>query len=61
MLTGQVAAWAAERLTPDDVVHLRTLAADVEALRGSDRIGDANWQFHHIRAPKAIVDGHARC
>ncbi|MEZ0382239.1 GntR family transcriptional regulator [Mycobacterium sp. pW045] len=46
VLTGQAAAWAAERLTPDDVAHLRTLAADVEALRGSDRIGDANWQFH---------------
>ncbi|WP_407663417.1 GntR family transcriptional regulator [Mycolicibacter senuensis] len=46
VLTGQAAAWAAERLTPDDVAQLRTLAADVEALRGSDRIGDANWQFH---------------
>lgn len=46
VLTGQAAAWAAERLTPDDVTQLRALAADVEALRGSDRIGDANWQFH---------------
>jgi DNA-binding GntR family transcriptional regulator len=46
VLTGQAAAWAAERLTAEDVTHLRTLAADVETLRGSDRIGDANWQFH---------------
>lgn len=46
VLTGQAAAWAAERLAPDGVERLRTLAADVEALRGSDRIGDANWQFH---------------
>lgn len=46
VLTGQAAAWAAERISPDDVTHLRTLAADVEALRGSDGIGDANWQFH---------------
>lgn len=46
VLTGQAAAWAAERLKPEDIAHLRTLAADVEALRGSDRIGDANWQFH---------------
>lgn len=46
VLTGQAAAWAAERLTPADVRHLRELAADVEALRGSEAIGDANWQFH---------------
>jgi len=46
VLTGQAAAWAAERLTREDAEHLRELAADVEALRGSDRIGDANWQFH---------------
>lgn len=46
VLTGQAAAWAAERLTPAEVTRLRTLASDIEGLRGSDRIGDANWQFH---------------
>lgn len=46
VLTGQAAAWAAERLTPEDVKHLRALVAEVESLRGSDGIGDANWHFH---------------
>ncbi|WP_036457707.1 GntR family transcriptional regulator [Mycobacterium sp. UM_WGJ] len=46
VLTGQAAAWAAERISPTEVERLRTLVADVEALRGSDAIGDANWEFH---------------
>lgn len=46
VLTGQAAAWAAERMTADDVDRLRKLAADVEALSGDDAIGEANWRFH---------------
>jgi len=36
VLTGQAAAWAAQRVTPDGVARLRDLAADL----------DANWDFH---------------
>jgi DNA-binding GntR family transcriptional regulator len=36
VLTGQAAAWAAERVTDDGIERLRTLATDV----------DANWNFH---------------
>lgn len=46
VLTGQAAAWAAERITPAEAEQLRTLVAQVEDLRGSDAIGDANWHFH---------------
>lgn len=46
VLTGQAAAWAAQRVTGEDVARLRTLAAEVEAQTGADSIGDANWRFH---------------
>lgn len=46
VLTGQAAAWAAQRVTPEDVERLRELAAGVEDQTGSDTIGDANWRFH---------------
>jgi DNA-binding GntR family transcriptional regulator len=46
VLTGQAAAWAAQRVTPDDVARLRALAAEVEAQTGAESIGDANWRFH---------------
>lgn len=46
VLTGQAAAWAAERVASADVRQLRELAADVEARSGDDTIGEANWRFH---------------
>jgi DNA-binding GntR family transcriptional regulator len=36
VLTGQAAAWAARRVTPEGVQRLRDLATDI----------DANWHFH---------------
>ncbi|MBU9765875.1 GntR family transcriptional regulator [Mycobacterium sp. TNTM28] len=46
VLTGQAAAWAAERISPDELTHLRDLAADVARRSGDDSIGEANWLFH---------------
>ena len=46
VLTGQAAAWAAERIEPDELKMLRELAADVAARSGDDSIGEANWHFH---------------
>jgi len=46
VLTGQAAAWAAERIEPDELAVLRGLAADVVARSGDDSIGEANWHFH---------------
>jgi DNA-binding GntR family transcriptional regulator len=46
VLTGQAAAWAAERATKSEVEELRRLAADVAAHSGADGIGEANWLFH---------------
>jgi DNA-binding GntR family transcriptional regulator len=46
VLTGQAAAWAAERIGPDELETLRELAADVVARSGDDSIGEANWHFH---------------
>ena len=46
VLTGQAAAWAAERVTDDGIERLRTLATDVEAHAGEGAIVDANWHFH---------------
>ncbi|WP_119184942.1 GntR family transcriptional regulator [Mycobacterium decipiens] len=46
VLTGQAAAWAAERLEPTELETLRELAADVAARSGDDSIGEANWHFH---------------
>src|ERR1700759_4928575 len=46
VLTGQAAAWAAKRVTPDGVEGLRALAADVESHSGEGGIIGANWQFH---------------
>ncbi|ORV47082.1 GntR family transcriptional regulator [Mycolicibacter engbaekii] len=46
VLTGQAAAWAAQRITAPELDHLRELAADVAARSGSDSIGEANWRFH---------------
>lgn len=46
VLTGQAAAWAAERVSADELAHLRDLALDVESRSGDDSIGEANWLFH---------------
>lgn len=46
VLTGQAAAWAARRVTPEELDHLRELAADVARRSGEDSIGEANWLFH---------------
>jgi DNA-binding GntR family transcriptional regulator len=46
VLTGQAAAWAAQRITPHELAALRALAADVAARTGDDSIGEANWRFH---------------
>jgi DNA-binding GntR family transcriptional regulator len=46
VLTGQAAAWAAERIEPEELGMLRELAADVVARSGDDSIGEANWHFH---------------
>lgn len=46
VLTGQAAAWAAERVTSDELAQLRELAAGVAAHSGDDGIGEANWKFH---------------
>jgi DNA-binding GntR family transcriptional regulator len=43
VLTGQAAAWAARRVTPDDVERLRALATDVESHSGEGAIVGANW------------------
>jgi DNA-binding GntR family transcriptional regulator len=46
VLTGQAAAWAAERVTSEELDILRELAADVASRSGDDSIGEANWLFH---------------
>jgi DNA-binding GntR family transcriptional regulator len=46
VLTGQAAAWAAERIEPNELETLRGLADDVVARSGDDSIGEANWHFH---------------
>ncbi|OBG77105.1 MULTISPECIES: GntR family transcriptional regulator [unclassified Mycobacterium] len=46
VLTGQAAAWAAQRMDPTELATLRELAADVVARSGDASIGTANWQFH---------------
>jgi len=46
VLTGQAAAWAAERITDEELTELRRLATEVEARSGGDGIGEANWRFH---------------
>lgn len=46
VLTGQAAAWAAQRLEPEELAMLRDLATDVASKSGDDSIGEANWHFH---------------
>ena len=46
VLTGQAAAWAAQRVTAEELNTLRELAADVASRSGDDSIGEANWLFH---------------
>ncbi|OBI06776.1 GntR family transcriptional regulator [Mycolicibacter heraklionensis] len=46
VLTGQAAAWAAQRVDPDELARLRDLAAEVAAKSGDHTIGEANWRFH---------------
>jgi DNA-binding GntR family transcriptional regulator len=46
VLTGQAAAWAAQRVNPQELASLRELAAEVAARSGDDSIGEANWGFH---------------
>ncbi|ANR91719.1 GntR family transcriptional regulator [Mycobacterium avium] len=48
VLTGQAAAWAAERIGPEELATLRELAAEVVAKSGDDSIGEANWHFHQM-------------
>lgn len=46
VLIGQAAARTRERVTPDELAHLRELSADVSAHSGDESIGEANWLFH---------------
>jgi DNA-binding GntR family transcriptional regulator len=46
VLTGQAAAWAAERVTTEELDRLRELSADVSSRSGDESIGEANWLFH---------------
>ncbi|MEV0685375.1 GntR family transcriptional regulator [Nocardia sp. NPDC050378] len=46
VLTGQAAAWAAQRASTPELERLRALAAEVAASAGDDAIGDANWRLH---------------
>lgn len=46
VLTGQAAAWAAERATAEELDTLGELAADVASRAGDASIGEANWLFH---------------
>jgi DNA-binding GntR family transcriptional regulator len=48
VLTGQAAAWAAERIGQEELATLRGLAAAVVAKSGDDSIGEANWHFHQM-------------
>src|ERR1700753_1963811 len=56
VLTGQAAAWAAERVTADGIERLRTLATDLEAHAGEGAIVDAKWNLHREfhRGPHAL-------
>jgi DNA-binding GntR family transcriptional regulator len=45
VLTGQAAAWAAERVTDDGMAQLRGLATEFETHTGEAAV-DANWRFH---------------
>ncbi|GGN97733.1 GntR family transcriptional regulator [Nocardia rhizosphaerihabitans] len=46
VLTGQAAAWAAQRASSPELQQLRELAAEVASRSGDDSIGEANWRFH---------------
>src|SRR3984893_8304903 len=46
VLTGQAAAWAAQRVTPEELASLRELAAQGAARAGDDSIGADNWRLH---------------
>jgi DNA-binding GntR family transcriptional regulator len=46
VLSGQAAAWTAERIDADHLELLRHLAADVDSRAGNESIIDANWRFH---------------
>lgn len=46
VLTGQAAAWAAQRISKPELARLRELAADVASRSGDNSIGEANWRFH---------------
>src|ERR1700753_426519 len=46
VLTGQAAAWAAERVTAEGITRLRELSNDVEVHAGEGAIVDTNWNFH---------------
>jgi DNA-binding GntR family transcriptional regulator len=45
VLTGQAAAWAAERVTDEGIAQLRELATEFEMSDG-EAVVDANWRFH---------------
>jgi len=45
VLTGQAAAWAAERVTDDGIAQLHSLATEFETHTGEAAV-DANWRFH---------------
>ncbi|MGV9737730.1 GntR family transcriptional regulator [Nocardia farcinica] len=46
VLTGQAAAWAAERATDEELRHLRDLADEVASRSGENAIAEANWHLH---------------
>ena len=46
VLSGQAAAWAAERIDPERLELLGKLAAEVQSRAGKESIVDANWRFH---------------
>jgi DNA-binding GntR family transcriptional regulator len=47
VLSGMAASWAAERITPEELVQVRNLRASVIAAVESGRdIATANWAFH---------------
>jgi DNA-binding GntR family transcriptional regulator len=45
VLTGQAAAWAAQRVTDQGIAQLHTLAEEFETHTGEAAV-DANWRFH---------------
>ena len=56
-LSGKAAEWATQRITPEEVQHLRHLAAAVD--KADDPV-EANWRFHRMlnqtsRSPRLVT------